>query len=102
VVYLHKTARIVVDEYGGKIPSDPEELVKLPGIGPYTAGAVACFAFEEYVPFADTNMRRVLHRLFFGVDMPEPVASEKEILSLAATLLPPNRGWKWNQALMEF
>ena len=49
VVYLHKTARILVDEHGGEVPSDPEELVKLPGIGPYTAGAVACFAYERDV-----------------------------------------------------
>ena len=47
VVYLHRTARIVADEYGGEVPSDPEELVKLIGIGPYTAGAVACFAYEK-------------------------------------------------------
>src|SRR5919206_2420905 len=51
VVYLHKTARIVVDRHDGRIPSDPEELLKLPGIGPYTAGAVACFAYEKDVAF---------------------------------------------------
>jgi A/G-specific adenine glycosylase len=49
VVYLYRTARRLVREHGGGIPSDPEELVKLPGIGPYTAGAVACFAFERDV-----------------------------------------------------
>ena len=47
VVNLHRTARILVEEFGGEIPSNPEVLVKLPGIGPYTAGAVACFAFEK-------------------------------------------------------
>ncbi len=51
VVSLHRTARILVEEHGGEIPSEPEVLVKLPGIGPYTAGAVACFAFERDVPF---------------------------------------------------
>ncbi len=101
VVSLHRTARIVVEEFGGEIPSDPEVLMKLPGIGPYTAGAVACFAFEKDVPFIDTNMRRVLHRLFFGVDVPAPSVTEGEILSLAMTLVPPGRGWEWNQALME-
>jgi A/G-specific adenine glycosylase len=45
-VNLHRTARIVVEEHGGRVPSDPEVLLKLPGIGPYTAGAVACFAYE--------------------------------------------------------
>ncbi len=52
VVNLHRTARIVVDEHGGEVPSDPDVLLKLPGIGPYTAGAVACFAFERDVGFA--------------------------------------------------
>ena len=47
-------------------------------------------------------MRRVLHRLFFGVDVPEPTASEKELQSLAATLVPQGRGWKWNQAVVAF
>lgn len=51
VVSLHRTARILVEEHGGEIPSEPEVLVKLPGIGPYTAGAVACFAFERDVGF---------------------------------------------------
>ncbi len=57
VVNLHRTACIVMDEHGGEIPSDPAVLAKLPGIGPYTAGAVACFAFEKGVGFgrAPTN-----------------------------------------------
>jgi A/G-specific adenine glycosylase len=47
VVNLHRTACILVEEFGGEVPSDPAVLVRLPGIGPYTAGAVACFAFEK-------------------------------------------------------
>lgn len=102
VVNLHRTARIVVGEHAGRIPSDPKELVKLPGIGPYTAGAVACFAFEERATFLDTNMRRVLHRLFFGPEVPEKGASEREVLSVAAALVPEGQdSWKWNQAIME-
>ena len=49
VVNLHRTARTIVDEHGGEVPSDPAILAKLPGIGPYTAGAIACFAFEKGV-----------------------------------------------------
>src|SRR5918993_2936777 len=60
VVNLHRTARILVEEFGGEIPSNPEVLVKLPGIGPYTAGAVARFALEKGTAFMDTNARRVL------------------------------------------
>jgi A/G-specific adenine glycosylase len=100
VVYLHKTARIVVEEHDGNIPSDPEDLIKLPGIGPYTAGAVACFAYERDAAFLDTNMRRVLHRYFFGLKA-ATTATDRELLPIATGLVPPGRGWRWNQALME-
>ena len=102
VVSLHKTARILVEEFDGEIPSDPNVLVGLPGIGSYTAGAVACFAFEEDAAFLDSNVRRVLHRLFFGAEVPEPTAKEKQLLSLAEALVPRGRGWEWGQAVIEF
>jgi A/G-specific adenine glycosylase len=102
VVSLHRTARILLEEFDGQVPSDPEVLVKLPGIGPYTAGAVACFAFERDAHFVDTNARRVLHRLFFGVDVPRPAVSEGELLRLAEAMVPRGRGWKWGQAVIEF
>jgi A/G-specific adenine glycosylase len=54
------------------------------------------------VAFVDTNMRRVLHRIFFGADVPEPTATDRELLDLAAELVPPGGGWGWNQALMRF
>ena len=93
IVYLHKTARIVVEKYDGRVPSDPDELIRLPGIGPYTAGAVACFAYERDAVFLDTNMRRVLHRLFFGLK-PATSATDKELLAIAQELAPPGRGWR--------
>src|SRR5215211_2316491 len=101
-IYLQKTAKAVVEEHGGVFPATPEELTQLPGIGPYTAGAIAAFAFERDVAFIDTNMRRVIHRLFYGVDVPERVASDRVIVGLAAELVPPGGGWTWNQALIEF
>ena len=101
-VNLQRTARAVVEEHGGVWPRDVAALRKLPGIGPYTAGAVACFAFEQDVPFIDTNMRRVLHRVFVGPDMPTASATDKEILAIADEVVPPGRGWSWNQALIEF
>src|SRR5919202_7143469 len=100
VVYLHRTARIVVGEHECSIPSDPDELVKLPGIGPYTAGAVACFAYERDAAFLDTNMRRVLQRFFFGLKAAEP-ANDRDLLGIATELVPPGHGCRWNQALME-
>lgn len=102
VVNLHRTARIVVRDFGGELPADVEVLRKLPGVGPYTAGAVACFAFGRDAAFFDTNMRRVLHRLFVGVDVPRPTAADREIRTLAEDLVPAGRGWEWNQGLMEF
>ena len=101
-VNLQRTARYVHEECGGRFPETVVELVKLPGIGPYTAGAIAAFAFEQDVAFIDTNMRRVIHRLFLGPDFPALVASEKEILGLAGRLVPVGDGWRWNQALIEF
>ena len=97
-VNLQRAAQAVVEEYGGEFPSEPEELRKLPGLGPYTAGAVAAFAFERDVAFLDTNMRRVVTRLVFGAEG----APERDVLAAAGELLPPGHGWEWNQALIEF
>lgn len=101
-VNLQRTAQAVVEQYGGVFPRDPGKLTRLPGIGPYTAGAIACFAFEEPVAFLDTNMKRVIHRLVTGPDLPQPVLSDKQLLGLAERLLPPEDAWRWNQALIEF
>jgi A/G-specific adenine glycosylase len=100
VVYLQRTARIVVREHEGSIPSDPEDLLKLPGVGPYTAGAVTCFAYERDAAFLDTNMRRVLRRFFFGLKVTKP-PTDRDLLGIATELVPQGRGWRWNQALME-
>lgn len=101
-VNLQRAARHVVDELGGRFPDTVDGLRTLPGIGPYTAGAIACFAFERDSHFIDTNMRRVLHRLFFGSDVPAPTRADREVLELAAVAVPDGRGWAWNQALIEF
>ena len=101
VVNLHRAAGLIVAEHGGQVPADVELLRKLPGVGPYTAGAVACFAFEQDVAFADTNIRRVLRRVFVGAEAPEPAASTVETGGLAAWAVPAGGGWAWNQALMD-
>lgn len=100
-VNLQRTAQAVV-EMGGEFPRTVPELLTLPGIGPYTAGAIACFAFEQDVPFFDTNMKRVLHRVLIGSDIPKPNIPDRLITELAAQMLPPGNGWVWNQALIEF
>lgn len=101
-VNLQRTAQFVASELDGEFPSSIEALRALPGIGPYTAGAIACFAFEQDVPFLDTNMRRVLHRFWFGVDVPAPTASDRSVMAIAEAAVPSGNGWKWNQALIEF
>ena len=100
-VNLQRAAQAVVDR-GGEFPDTVDGLMDLPGIGPYTAGAVACFAFEQDVAFIDTNMRRVLHRIFIGVDVPRPTVADRAVLEIAADAIPRGQGWTWNQAIMEF
>jgi A/G-specific adenine glycosylase len=100
-VNLQRTARAVLAEYSGVFPQAPDDLRTLPGIGPYTAGAVACFAFERDVAFIDTNIRRVLRRALVGPENTDPPSSERELLELGAQLVPTGQGWAWNQAIME-
>lgn len=101
-VNLQRTAQAVVEQHGARFPRDPAVLSQLPGIGPYTAGAIACFAFEEPVAFLDTNMKRVVHRLVAGPDLPTSLLSAKQLTTYAEQLVPPNDAWRWNQALIEF
>lgn len=101
IVYLHQTAKIIVVHHDGVVPQDVATLRALPGIGPYTAGAVACFAYESNVAFVDTNMKRVLHRALIGPEHPERPVKEDVLLGLAQRLLPQGRAWQWNSALMD-
>lgn len=98
---LHSLARVVSRDHGGKLPDVPEELVKLPGVGPYTAGAVATFAYEKPVPAVDTNVARVIRRVFFAPRISHPAS--RQIWELTRALVPKNgkRAWKFNQAIME-
>ena len=101
---LHALARVVSKDHDGKVPDVPEELVKLPGVGPYTAGAVATFAYEKPVPAVDTNVARVIRRVFFGTDASRiSHPASRQIWELTRTLVPKTgkRAWKFNQAIME-
>ena len=93
---LHQGARVVRERLGGSLPDSYEGLRGLPGVGDYTAGAVASIAFGEVVPAVDGNVRRVLSRLF---DLPNP--SSAELRGLAGKLVDPERPGDFNQALME-
>ena len=99
---LHKLAKGVVRRYDATLPDDPDELVRLPGVGPYTAGAIASFAYEKPVPAVDTNVSRVLRRVFFDRGTGN-VQRATKVWELARALVPRDgkRAWKFNQAIME-
>jgi A/G-specific adenine glycosylase len=103
-VRLHEIARQAVAEYGGALPGTLDGLLALKGIGRYTAGAVACFAFGLPVATVDTNIRRVLWRAFHGIEpavWPSGEKAVREALALAEWALPPDRAYDWQQALMD-
>jgi A/G-specific adenine glycosylase len=97
-VRLQAIARQCIASFEGRMPACFDELLQLTGVGRYTAGAVACFAYEQQVTFWDTNVRRVLTRIFRG---PSEVLSERDMEDLAAEVLPPNDSYDWHQALMD-
>jgi A/G-specific adenine glycosylase len=116
---LKKTAEIIVSEYGGKFPQDEKELLKLPGIGQYTARALLCFAFNQQIAVVDTNVRKViLTQLFirhsggvqnlseeqhFNVrDSGQARMTDGEVQEVADQLLPYGKAYEWNQALMDY
>lgn len=99
-VWLQRAAQAALAHWG-RLPDSVVDLLSLPGVGPYTARAVACFAYGAQEPVVDTNVRRVLTRLLRGPEMIVPPLGERELLRLAAGLLPPGRAYDWNQALMD-
>ena len=98
-VRLSEAARAIVRDHGGRIPRDPATLRELPGVGPYTAAAVASLGFGEPVAAIDTNVRRVVARVHLGVDGHE--APAKELWALADAWLDLDDPTAWNQAVMD-
>ena len=101
-VRLHAAATILTDDHAGQVPASVQALRALPGVGSYTAAAVASFAFGQRHAVLDTNVRRVLARLVRGEEMPPRTASAAEV-RLAEALLPaaPARAARWSVAVME-
>jgi len=98
---LQAIAREVVTRYDGQLPSDEETLRSFKGIGAYTAGAVQSFAFGRRAPIVDTNVARVLFRVFIGRGIQNKTAVKKRLWSLSAALLPRRNVFDFNQALMD-
>lgn len=99
---LHAAARQVVDKYGGRFPTDSMGLLKLPGVGPYTAAAVASFAYDEPVAVIDGNVYRVLARVFGESAAIDTPAGRRSFAALADALLERERPAAYNQAIMDF
>ena len=99
---LHKTAQIIAFELNGNFPNNYIDLIKLKGVGEYTAAAIASFAFNEVVPVVDGNVFRVLSR-YLNIETDIASASaKKEFSALAKELMPTNNPALFNQAIMEF
>ena len=98
---LHKAAGIVNEHYGGELPEDLEKLRDLPGIGRYTAGAIASMAFGQDQASLDANIRRVLARIFNVSEPADSAAGEDILWRLAEEHLPKGRAGEYNQALMD-
>ena len=96
---LRDAARMVVNHFDGLFPRDPATLRSLPGVGPYTAGAIACFAFGSAAPFLDTNIRRVYLFFFFPGEEDVPDNSIMEIARRAVWIEDPR---EWGYALFDY
>ncbi|HEY7066087.1 MAG TPA: A/G-specific adenine glycosylase [Chloroflexota bacterium] len=99
---LKRIAETAVERYGGSLPDSEQELLALPGIGRYTAGAVRSFAFRQDAPILDTNVLRLLVRLFDPPHEGGGAALLRRLWALAEAVIPPGQGYVFNQALMDF
>jgi len=99
---LHAIARESVERYGGRLPSDEGTLRSFKGIGPYTAGAILSFAFRRPAAILDTNVARVLFRVFVGRGHARSHAMRRRLWKIAEALVPRRDAFDFNQALMDF
>jgi A/G-specific adenine glycosylase len=98
---LHAIARESVERFGGTLPSDEETLLSFKGIGAYTAGAIRSFAFRERAAILDTNVARVLFRVFVRSGDPKEHAMKKHLWALSESVVPRKHVFDFNQALMD-
>ena len=99
---LHSIAREAVEKFGGALPSDEATLRSFKGIGDYTVGAIRSFAFRERAAILDTNVARVLLRVFIGRGSPKEHAMKRRLWALSHALVPRRDVFDFNQALMDF
>lgn len=101
-VAMHETARLCIAQHDGALPRDPEALLALPGIGPFTAAIIRCFGFGDDAAAVDTNIVRVIGRVAFGDLQPARETSPAAIAAMAERLMPAGEAARWNPALMDF
>lgn len=99
---LQAIAREAVTRYGGQLPDDEDTLLSFKGIGAYTAGAIRSFAFRQRAAILDTNVARVLYRVFVASGDPKQHAMKKELWAISEALVPHKHVFDFNQALMDF
>ena len=99
---LQSIAQQAIEKYDGRLPRDRETLLSFKGIGEYTAGAIRSFAFREREAILDTNVARVLYRIFIGSGDPKSHAMKKRLWALSSAVLPHKHVFDFNQALMDF
>ncbi|MGB6986409.1 MAG: hypothetical protein WBD74_10595 [Candidatus Aquilonibacter sp.] len=97
---LHETSRVVADRFAGVMPSESHLLRQLPGVGPYTAAAIRAFGFDLDDAPLDVNVRRIVHRVFYGIEFPS-VAKTSELDERARDMAAPNHAHDWNSAMMD-
>ena len=97
--YLKECASIIARDLGGKVPENPKDLEKLPGIGPYTAGAIACFAYNFPSVFIETNIRSVIIHFFF---LNMEAVTDREIMPVIDTVMDRSNPRKWYWSLMDY
>ncbi|MEY2698695.1 MAG: hypothetical protein RL720_651 [Actinomycetota bacterium] len=100
-LWLHACAVTIVEKYNGEVPTDVDALLSLPGVGPYTARAIAVFAFGAHEPVVDTNTRRVIARHNQGNADQGPPSTRRDLDAMAALLPSPELSPAFNAAIME-
>lgn len=98
-LFLQRLAHVIVNDYGGTVPSTVEELERLPGIGPATARSIAAFAYNEPTVFIETNVRRVFIHHFFPT---KQSVTDQELLPLVAATVSSSKTREWYWALMDY
>lgn len=98
---LQKLARVLVEKYNGKVPNNKEELLELPGIGFYIANAVLCFAFGYDVPLLDTNIGRIIERVF-SIKVTGEERKKSRVWDIIAKYVPEGKSKEYNYALIDF